>query len=129
MCGPACRAARDRQLAHERRELDLHAFRADERERQRACRARRKAAATPGVTGPPVTPGHAPPSVADPLQIQRKVLDAWDQEASRSRATLARILAAITGGSGVPGETPGGPSEPLSRATLFAQPAEITGIL
>ena len=127
VCSPACRAARDRKLAHERRELDLHAFRADERERQRACRARRKAAATPRVTGPPVTPGHAPPSVADPLQIQRKVLAAWDLEAARSRATLARLLTGFTVGLEGSLETSPPPSGPRSRATLLAQTPEITG--
>ena len=62
VCSPGCRASRDRKLARTRRDRDLLASRDDERQRQRACRARRKAAsaaaASPGVTGPPVTPRH-----------------------------------------------------------------------
>jgi hypothetical protein len=126
VCSPACRASRDRKLALIRRDHDLPASRDDERQRQRACRARRKAAtaaASPGVTGPPVTPRHAPPSAHDPLRLQQILLDSWDKEAARSRATLARLLAGFTGVSGASGETRPTPAGPMSRATLPTETA------
>jgi hypothetical protein len=43
VCGPACRAVRDRKLARARRQKDVDGFRDDERLRQQASRAVRAA--------------------------------------------------------------------------------------
>jgi|GEM_PF-3146556 len=127
VCSPACRASRDRKLALIRRDHDLPASRDDERQRQRDCRARRKAAAaSSGVTGPPVTPRHAPPSAHDPLRFQRILLDSWDKEAARSRATLARFLAEIAAVSVPSRGTRPAPEGSMSRATL---PSEMASFL
>ena len=129
VCSPACRLVRNGKLARARRSKDLRGFREDERRRQQECRAaRRKTAAATGVTGPPVTPGHAQPSPPNPQQMQRKVLDAWDKQTAVSRATLARILAAITGGSGASDGTRHSAVRALSRATLAIEaPAFLDG--
>ncbi len=60
LCGrPGCKVAHRNELARARRDRDLDGYRADERERQRACRARRRAErerppadVTPSVTEP-----------------------------------------------------------------------------
>lgn len=41
VCGPACRLARDRTLGRARRRREPEVYRAEERARQAACRARR----------------------------------------------------------------------------------------
>ena len=135
VCNAACRASRDRKLALVRRDRDLHAFRDDERQRQRECRARRKAAAatasptataaSPGVTGPPVTARHAPPSAHDPLRFSGNLLDSWDREMARSRATLERILTAATAISGPSSGTRQARQSPMSRATLPTETASV----
>ena len=95
VCGPACRALRDNALARRRRALDLDEAREDERLRQRKHRA---AARTPGDAPeqpPDPPPGHAPPSGDNPVKLQRKLLQIWDEEATLSRARLQRRFAKI----------------------------------
>ena len=126
VCGAACRTSRDRELARDRRVRELTAFREDERKRQQEVRDRRKAAAS-GVTGPPVTRRHAPPSGHNTLQFPQKVLEVWDKESARSRATLARILASVAEASGLSRGTRQVPQGPTSRATLAAETASFPG--
>lgn len=118
VCGPACRKVRNRKLAGVRRSKDPWGFREDERRRQRESRARRKTAAATGVTGPPVTRGHAPSSAPNTRQLQRKVLEAWDTQSAVSRATFARMIAEITEGFGASAGTGHTAEGTLSRVTL-----------
>jgi hypothetical protein len=79
VCGPECRAKRDGKLQRARRRRDIDDHRADERERQRASRARRRS--------------HAPPAKSKSL----KILDKSERNVARpkamSRASLGRQLA------------------------------------
>ena len=123
VCGPECRARRRRRLARERRLEHVQDARVEERERQRQCRARRRNAgkAREGATektGPPVRDGHAPPSNANYREVMGKVLDLWDKEVARSRASLAREIGVILRGSSPWRGTARDPIEALSRATL-----------
>jgi hypothetical protein len=86
----ACREARDRRLARERRGRDLDQYRDEERERQRKCRRARREAA--GGAGPSVAKCHAPPSAPNVSKLQRKILQNWDKAAELSRATFAQKL-------------------------------------
>lgn len=89
MCGPTCRAARDRKLARARRRREPEDYREDERERQRqsrgARRAKTRAAETDAV-------GHAPPSAAKERQLPAEVIKFVDRAVDRSRASLMRDL-------------------------------------
>jgi hypothetical protein len=87
VCSEACRAARDRKLARGRRRVDLVDARADERERQRACRARRRAAG--GC--------HAPPSTPKSSLSRGQIRLIVDRALGRSRRSLERDLRAIVG--------------------------------
>ncbi len=123
VCGPVCRAQRDNALARRRRALDLDEAREDERLRQRKHRA---AARTPGDAPeqpPDPPPGHAPPSGDNPVKLQRKLLQIWDEEATLSRARLERRFARILAGSA----PPVGAEAPVSRATLGAQTPSVEG--
>lgn len=93
VCGPACRAARDRKLARARRRGDLDAHRANERTRQQDCHARR---AGTNAVAPPAGPrhaeGHAPPSVPKRRESPKNLVAIVDHALARSRATLLRDL-------------------------------------
>ena len=117
MAPPA--AHRATALAILSRSRDLAASRDDERRRKQDSRARRKPQEQPRVTGPSVTPCHAPPSAPNPLQFPLKVLEIWDRESARSRATLERILTEFPGTSGASSGTRGVLGAPVSRASLF----------
>ena len=123
VCGPECRARRRRRLARDRRSRRVQDARVDERERQRQCRARRKDAGkvTEGArtdTGPPARDGHAPASGDSSGEIMGKVLDLWDRETARSRATLSREIGLILRGSRSLHGTARDTTEAPSRASL-----------
>jgi hypothetical protein len=88
VCGPICRAARDRKLARRRRRKDVDGHRADERERQLLHRAKARAA-------PEGANCHAPAAAAKRLELQAKVIQFVDRALRRSRASLLRDLAEI----------------------------------
>ena len=88
VCGPGCRAARDRKLARARRRADIEGFRADERRRQQARRADRAEARS--VEAP--CDRHAPASVAKYSEVQEEVARFVDRVVEASRATLLRDL-------------------------------------
>jgi hypothetical protein len=88
VCGPACRAARDRKLARRRRRDDVDGYRADELRRQRDARAARAKAR--GVDPP--RDGHAPASSAKSLEVQEEIARIVDRAVEVSRATLQRDL-------------------------------------
>jgi hypothetical protein len=94
VCGPACRAARDRKLARARRRREIEDYRADERERQRqsrqARRAKARSAEARSVEANPV--GHAPPSAAKQRQLPPEVVELVERAVDRSRASLMRDL-------------------------------------
>lgn len=81
VCSPACRKARARKLARKRRGRELEQCRADERERQRAHRARSEAA-----------PCHAPASEHKYSISRDEIGKIVDRALALSRATLERDL-------------------------------------
>jgi hypothetical protein len=84
-CSEACRRVRQRRLARQRRERELHEYRVDERERQRASRERRRARTASTSASRASLPEEF-------LLLKEEVLSLWDEQARRSRATLARRL-------------------------------------
>jgi hypothetical protein len=86
VCGPGCRTVRDRKLARARRRADIEGFRADERRRQRACRAERAEARSVEAQ----RDGHAPASAAKYSEVQEEVGRFVDRVVEASRATLLR---------------------------------------
>jgi hypothetical protein len=99
VCGPACRAARDRKLSRARRRREIEDYRADERERQRQSRQARRAKAhsaearsaeARSAEANPV--GHAPASAAKPRQLPPEVVEWVERAVDRSRASLMRDL-------------------------------------
>lgn len=82
VCGAECRAKRDGKLQRARRRREIDDHRADERERQRASRARRREATC-----------HAPPGESKPSKVQDKSEQNEARAKAMSRATLARQLA------------------------------------
>lgn len=91
VCGPSCRAARDRKLARRRRCDDIDGYRADELRRQQACRAARAARAEARGVAPP-RDCHAVASVAKPSEVQGEIAKIVDCAVEASRATLLRDL-------------------------------------
>jgi len=92
VCGPACRAARDRKLARARRRREIDDYRADECDRQRASRAGRARSAT--TVGVP--PGcHAPPSASKSPDLRKEIAQIVERIVARSRATLEHDLRRI----------------------------------
>lgn len=89
MCGPACRAARDRKLTRARRRRELEDYREDERERQRQSRGARRAQGRAAETD---AVGHAPPSGVKERQLPAEVIELVDRAVDRSRASLMRDL-------------------------------------
>ena len=86
VCGAECRARRDRTLARQRRRAELHAYRADERERQKTHRASPLEAAC-----------NAPASASNPLKLQKKIGRIVARTLALSRASLMRDLPRIYG--------------------------------
>lgn len=78
-------------------------YRVDERERQRACRQRRRE--TDSAEAESVA-CHAPPSAGKPANLMAKLLESWDRAAAVSRATLVRSLPVVLQGL-VPGAETG----------------------
>ena len=90
-CSEACRAKRRAMLARQRRERSLQESRVAERERQRACRQRRK-------SGDGAAPRRVLSRAALPAQvteIRKEILAILDHAARRSRASLDRQLRAM----------------------------------
>lgn len=88
----------------------------DERERQRACRERRREVA--GARAAAAC--HAPPSASKAADLLEKLLESWDRAAALSRATLTRKLPAVLRGLvPVAGTQRAGEGAP-SRASLEA---------
>jgi hypothetical protein len=86
-CSGPCRVERRRFLRRRRRTLDLREYRVDERERQRACRARKgdpdgRAVSRPGLSS----------QVPD---LQRELLEIVDKQVEMSRAGLRREVARL----------------------------------
>lgn len=81
-CGEDCRRGRRRRLARARRGRDVREYRVDERERQRACRERRKE----GSGGAMSRPGLG----AEIPALQRELLEIVDKHVEVSRAGLRR---------------------------------------
>lgn len=117
VCGEACRAARNRDLAQARRRRDLDDARADERARKRASRIRRAEAGC-----------HAPASARKCPLSTKEVGEFVDRALDRSRATLVRevrsILLRLAPGFGE--SKADGPA--MSRASLGAQAAEMMSV-
>ena len=133
VCGAACRLKRRGKLARQRRQEHLLEARDEERERQRAhrtaLRARAASAAAmemspvvmpsqPARDGPREPARPAPPSSGNPPEVLGKVLECWDREMARSRATLARRIRLVLAGSSRSVGTTEAGSEARSRANL-----------
>lgn len=86
-CSEACRMKRRRRLRRRRRVLDLREYRVDERERQRACRARKEALAGRAVSRPGLS--------AQVPDLQRELLEIVDKQVALSRAGLRREVARL----------------------------------
>jgi hypothetical protein len=113
-CGTECRLVRRRRLARRRRSRHVQDFRVDERERQRACRARRRAAV---ATAPPAL-CHAPASALNPAEWAGNLLASWDNAVALSRASLQRKIAVILRQLPSSAGTKSGSGDALSRAGL-----------
>jgi hypothetical protein len=118
VCGPGCRAVRDRKLARARRRADIEGYRADERRRQQARRAERAEARS--VEAP--RDGHVPASAAKHSKMREEFARFVDRAVEASRATLLRDLRRewprlceilVTGGE-------------VSRASFRGQAADLT---
>jgi hypothetical protein len=93
VCGPACRAARDRKLGRARRRVDIAGARADDRRRQQAARARRaEAREAPARAAPSGAGCHAPPSAPKSAQLPEDLVRFVDRAFEASRASLVRDL-------------------------------------
>jgi hypothetical protein len=93
VCGPACRAARDRKLARARRCADIAGARAEERIRQQASRAHR--AAVLASEAPPAAPAggcHAPASAPKSSELPEDLTRFVDRAIEASRASLLHDL-------------------------------------
>jgi hypothetical protein len=117
VCGPACRATRDRKLARARRRREIDDYRADERQRQQTRRnARAKARA---AEEPPAC--HAPPSASKPSDLPDKIIQFVDRALDASRATLLRDLRREWPRLRANVATP----TPLSRRSFASQDADL----
>ncbi len=88
-CSLKCRVERRRRLARLRRERELHAYRVEERLRQRECRARRREAPRTETVSAPVS---RTTLSAQGTELEEFILAKWDKELRRSRASLSRYL-------------------------------------
>ncbi len=91
VCGAECRLARRRKQARRRRQDDLDGHREDEAERQRVCRAARRAARGALAAGSAAR-CHAPASVAKGWKGQDEIDRIVAEAFQRSRAGLEREL-------------------------------------
>jgi hypothetical protein len=112
VCGPECRAARDRKLARARRRREVDDYRADECKRQRErrkalvvqasearaaqARAAQAQATEFGATEARAAEGgagcHAPPSASKPAKSLEDLVRFVDRWLEASRASLLRDL-------------------------------------
>jgi hypothetical protein len=107
----------------------------DERERQRRCRAKRRAKATADVRGSPTSTStldagspmalgisergcHAPAWVCRSADFHEKVLESWDRAVAMSRASLKRKMAAISRSLNTISGQDRGVTEAMSRTSL-----------
>jgi len=90
VCGAECRAKRDGKLQRARRRLELEEHRADERERQRASRARRRSHAPPAEPKAAKVKDKSEPIVASPKAMSRAGLE---QKLARNMPFLCKTLA------------------------------------
>jgi hypothetical protein len=81
VCGPKCRAKRDGKLQRARRRREIDDHRTDERDRQRASRARRREATC-----------HAPPAESKHSKVQEKSEQIVARPPTMSRASLEQKL-------------------------------------
>lgn len=108
VCGPGCRKLRRARLARQRRRADLDEFRAEERERQRQCRERRRTAVaaelgSQSCRGSPQSACsgrggqacHGLASARKPLNLHQEVLEMVDSSLTLSRASLERATTRI----------------------------------
>lgn len=86
-CGEPCRIKRRGRLRRRRRALDVWEYRVDERERQRACRARKKDLVGGAVSRPGLC--------AQVPDLQRELLEIVDEQVAMSRAGLRREVARL----------------------------------
>ena len=92
-CSAGCRRKRLRWLARKRRGADIHEYRVEERERQRACRAAKRARASPS---PELSRAGLAPQVTE---LEEVLLGKWARLARLSRAGLRRELRQVLGRS------------------------------
>ena len=103
VCGEAaCKRARKRKQARARRSARIQDHRADERERQRGCRAGQRAREC-----------HAPASVGKAALLKAGMLETWDEMvgclSALSRASLQRRIPRLVRLWATESETKAGP--------------------
>ncbi len=98
-------------MARLRRERELHAYRVEERLRQRECRSRRREAGRSETVSGPVSRATLSAQVTE---LEEIILKKWDQELQRSRASLARYLKALVK-ENQPNPGQGGTKEPVGH--------------
>ena len=91
-CSETCRLIRRRRLSRARRERDLQDYRVDERERQRACRRRRKKKAAERGDPDAMSRAGLQPEIIDLHEVVRESVDI---ALGKSRAALIRQLTAF----------------------------------
>lgn len=96
-------------MARLRRERELHAYRVEERLRQRECRSRRREGGLSETVSAPVSRATLSAQVTE---LQEIILEKWDQELQRSRASLARYLKVLVK-ENQPNPGQGGTQEPV----------------
>jgi hypothetical protein len=90
-CSETCRLVRRRRLSRARRERELQDYRVDERERQRACRRRKKKAAQRGNSDAMSRAGLQ----LQVIDLHEVVRESVDIALRKSRAALIRQLTAF----------------------------------
>jgi hypothetical protein len=91
-CSETCRLIRRRRLSRARRERDLQDYRVDERERQRACRSRKRKKAVQRGNPNAMSRAGLNPKVIDLHEVVRESVDI---ALGKSRAALIRQLTAF----------------------------------
>jgi hypothetical protein len=123
VCGPACRAARDRKLARQRRRADLIGTREDDKRRQQALRARRSEARAAAVQASTGVGCHAPRSASKSEELPEDLVRRVDRAFEASRASLLRDLRRKWPRSRTDVATP----RALSRTSFGVQVCDPTG--